>query len=104
MNFVCSKILIQPFYFGDVLQNVSVDDELSVMPQLHHASYKTAFVPGEGQKNRSQTEEREDWDGVLVRGQREAERSGEAVIIIVDELAFPVATELSVALCKVQDC
>ncbi len=28
----------------------------------------------------------------------------EAVIIIVDELAFPVAAELSVALRKVQNC
>lgn len=31
-------------------------------------------------------------------GQREAESNREAVIIIVDELAFPVASELSLAL------
>lgn len=32
------------------------------------------------------------------------ESNREAVIIIVDELAFPVATELSVAMCKDWDC
>ena len=37
-------------------------------------------------------------------GQRETESNREAVIMIVDELAFPVATELLEALRKDQDC
>lgn len=56
------------------------------------------------QRRERQKRERDNWDCVLVRGQSEAESNREAVITIVDELAFPVATELSVALRKVQDC
>lgn len=35
---------------------VSVDCELSVMPQLHHAHSQPAFIQQEGQKDRLQTE------------------------------------------------
>lgn len=49
--------------------------------------------------------ERDNWHGVARReGQREMESKRKAVILIVDELAFPVAAELSEALRKVQDC
>lgn len=58
----------------------------------------------EGQMGNRKSE-RDNWHGVARReGQREMESKRKAVILIVDELAFPVAAELSEALRKVQDC
>lgn len=82
---------------------IFVDYELSVRLQLHHThSHQLLFNKKDRKTDCKQRVSigRVHWQ----EGQRETESNREAVIIIVDELAFPMATEHSEALRKDQDC
>lgn len=59
-----------------------------------------AFVEQEGQKGTNRIVD--NW--YVEHGRERQSPIGRAVIIIVDELAFPVATELSEALRKDREC
>jgi len=75
---------------------ISVYYERSALPQSHHTHSHQPLFSKKDRKTDGETERERQTIGI---GSRETESNSKAVIIIVDELAFPVATVCFQRLC-----